>query len=455
MSDDIANQLESIQSRIRTLESTYRAGDRQVQLQRLGQGPTPRQLGYSEPIDTRMGVSSGFGDLGGVQPWHGQSNLLLDPTFERGGVGTIYLFNTSAGSNGWWSAFFVLNTGAPPSTFAGNALFGELIGRNAPNDNPFSSAIHFLYADLPGGVRDTDFYLYPATPFSPGAIPRLPYLVAAARWVLDWSSVGGSPTTGVTITLTMQLVELAGPTIVAESQPRTSPSEEGQLQLWCATDMAEEGDWQWRLKVHVTSTAATTDWSMAIGIAEPQLHYAYTTDPIPFQPAIAAWSQDVPAAYTPPAFATPVAVGGSNADGSASTLVRSDHVHAGATTGHTHVVDVGTITGPLTLTGVINADIPFSPINNWNPTGLSTCSVIRLTVSGSHNTVTGMVAQPAGTVILIFNIGTTYTANFQAEDAGSTAANRFAANIGLGAGYSTAFWYDGTSQRWRPLYRYP
>lgn len=446
MTDDISRELEDIRSRMRTMESAYRANDRQVQLQRLGQGPTPRQLGYEEPRDSRMGVTSGFGSLGGVQPWHGQSNLLLDPTFESFVPPDFAAFTTVAGTLGEWSAFYVVNSGAAPSV----AFLGSLYGRDEPNDNPFSSAIVILAAILPAGsARNFDMYLYPNTPFTPGSIPRLPYLVAAGRWVIDWS---GTVDAAVTNTVGIQLVETSGPTIVAQSELREAPLDEGQLQVWCSTDLAESGTWQWRLKIHVESDLAGVETQSAIGIAEPQLHYAYTTDPIPFQPAIAAWSQDE---YTPPAFATPVAVGASNSDGVATTLVRSDHVHQGATTGHTHAPS-GAISGALTLTGVISPAMLTASVNDWNPTGLSTASVIRVSSNASVN-ITGIAAQAAGTVLHLVNInayGSALNIGLSREDAGSAAANRILGDSGrnLAPDAGMTLWYDGTSSRWRMVH---
>lgn len=438
MSDDTSRELEDIRSRMRTIESTYRANDRQVQLQRLGQGPTPRQLGYEEPRDSRMGASSGFGTLGGVQPWHGQSNLLLDPTFESSFAdGTFTTFTTVAGTVGEWSAFYVVNSGTAP-TFG---LLGSLFSRDDPNENPFSSAVAVVAAILPAGsARNFDFYVYPATDFSPGAIPRLPYLVAACRWVLDWS---GTVDAAVTSTLGIQIVETSGPTIVSQSEMREAPLDEGQLQVWCSTDLAEDGDWQWRLKIHVEADLAGVETQVAIGIAEPQLHYAYTPDPIPFQPAIAAWSQEVPPEYTP-TFATPAAVGAANAEGSADTLARSDHVHAGG----------GAITGALTLTGVISPpEMANGNENDWSPTGLSTCNVIRMTGYSGGTTLTGIAAQEAGRMILLLNLGGEVA--IESESASSTATNRIlcgGSGFEISVNEGALIWYDGTSSRWRVIW---
>lgn len=88
--------------------------------------------------------------------------------------------------------------------------------------------------------------------------------------------------------------------------------------------------------------------------------------------------------------------------------------------------------------------------DNWNPTGLATAAVIRLSTDATRS-LTGIVAQPAGTELLLANVG-----SFDAtlvHDATSTAANRFtcpaASNFILSAGESVWIWYDTTSSRWR------
>ena len=90
--------------------------------------------------------------------------------------------------------------------------------------------------------------------------------------------------------------------------------------------------------------------------------------------------------------------------------------------------------------------------DNWNPTGLSTASTIRLSTDASRN-ITGLVAQAAGTEITLCNVGAQDTV--LVHDATSTAANRFlcpgSANFTLNANDSVRIWYDTTSSRWRVI----
>jgi hypothetical protein len=88
--------------------------------------------------------------------------------------------------------------------------------------------------------------------------------------------------------------------------------------------------------------------------------------------------------------------------------------------------------------------------DNWNPTNLATSRVIRFSTDVSRN-ITGLVAQPAGTVIELFNVGS--ADGVFLHETTSTAANRFntpgGAALTVPASGSAVAWYDGTSQRWR------
>ena len=101
-------------------------------------------------------------------------------------------------------------------------------------------------------------------------------------------------------------------------------------------------------------------------------------------------------------------------------------------------------------TGIISPAQLVANTNNWNPTGLASCSVIRVSTDVSRN-LTGIVAQSSGTRITICNIGTTDLV--LVHNATSTATNQFlcpgSANFTLNANDSVDIWRDTTSDRWR------
>lgn len=107
----------------------------------------------------------------------------------------------------------------------------------------------------------------------------------------------------------------------------------------------------------------------------------------------------------------------------------------------------------LSLEGVISPAQLVANTDNWNPTGLATANVIRVSTDASRN-LTGIVAPAVdGTLILLINVGTNNLV--LVHDATSTAANRFfcagAGNQTVNEGDAVWLWYDGTTDRWRPI----
>lgn len=96
------------------------------------------------------------------------------------------------------------------------------------------------------------------------------------------------------------------------------------------------------------------------------------------------------------------------------------------------------------------------PTADYNPTGLSTCNVIRQDMSAA-GVVSGLTAQTDGTLIYLANIATSVlnTLTLTHDDAASTAANRFYlpgnASLVIPNNGGAWLWYDGTSSRWRTV----
>ena len=96
--------------------------------------------------------------------------------------------------------------------------------------------------------------------------------------------------------------------------------------------------------------------------------------------------------------------------------------------------------------GIISPSLTAS-VNDYNPTGLSTCNVIRIASNGGYN-ITGIVAQESGREIYLINTSASNIV-LVSESASSTAANRFAsANTTLGTLECAIIWYDTTTARW-------
>jgi hypothetical protein len=90
--------------------------------------------------------------------------------------------------------------------------------------------------------------------------------------------------------------------------------------------------------------------------------------------------------------------------------------------------------------------------NDWNPTGLSTASVLRTDGGAASRNITGLAGGGDGRIVAIVNAGAN---NIVLKDANasSSASNRFGfgADITLAAKQSALLWYDATDSRWKLL----
>lgn len=109
----------------------------------------------------------------------------------------------------------------------------------------------------------------------------------------------------------------------------------------------------------------------------------------------------------------------------------------------------------LTLTPAISPPALAAGVtNDYNPTGFSSTTMMRITPDATTSTLNGMVAQSDGDIRIIENIGTgqLVLAN---EAVASVAANRFATpgafNVTLDAGGVAQCIYDATTARWRVI----
>ncbi len=89
--------------------------------------------------------------------------------------------------------------------------------------------------------------------------------------------------------------------------------------------------------------------------------------------------------------------------------------------------------------------------NNYNPTGLSTASNLRLATDASRN-ITGLAGGSDGRIFTLHNVGF-FNLTLVDESASSTNVNRFAltANQTVPPDSSLTLQYDGTALRWRIL----
>lgn len=105
----------------------------------------------------------------------------------------------------------------------------------------------------------------------------------------------------------------------------------------------------------------------------------------------------------------------------------------------------------IAFTGSITPSQITSDQNDYNPTGLSTASTLRISTDATRN-ITGLQGGSNGRVILLHNIGSNSLV-LPNESGSSSAANRFnvGSDITIGASGLALLQYDITSLRWRAI----
>ena len=108
--------------------------------------------------------------------------------------------------------------------------------------------------------------------------------------------------------------------------------------------------------------------------------------------------------------------------------------------------------GQVTLGGIITPPSLAANQNDYNPAGLAGASVLRQDISTAV-TITGLAAQPAGTLLCFQNVSVAFEPITISNESGlSVVANRF--NLPGGAAWyipfrgAITFIYDGTLSRW-------
>jgi hypothetical protein len=116
--------------------------------------------------------------------------------------------------------------------------------------------------------------------------------------------------------------------------------------------------------------------------------------------------------------------------------------------------EVESVAAEFALLGDISPSQITSDQNDYNPTGLSTASTLRLT-SDADWSITGLQGGADGRILILHNCNSDVlqTITLTNDDSASSAANRFElfTDLVLAGGQSVMLRYDATSSRWRAL----
>ena len=304
MTDDTAAYLEELAATLASHGSNLAALRREALEQKVSpylptSGPAPT-FGAGPPTP-QIGSNPVANTLGNTQMFFGQGNRINDPTmgsvfgWDSTTPATVTYQYLAAGSTpGWYLA--------KVSTVAGGAslLIATVQYVRDQDTNPFNSVSYDL--KFTPGTSQTATAYWRIEPVNLQSQPRLPYVVGALRLsnlsnVSDW--VNYSSATAyldlVTGTTGSEAVVATSPAYDLKALfPVLNSTPPDQVQLVVACPFATLGgssDTGIRLRIELTSSGAVT--ATKFYVAEPQLHMAYSPDPVPFMPVLGWYEASV------------------------------------------------------------------------------------------------------------------------------------------------------------------
>ena len=289
-----ADYLDALAAAIRTVNGRLDALTRTDLEARLGVGGALNDSMGGAP-GALFGQSAPAATLGNVQPFVGQQNVLQDPeivnlpftnlTTVRTGAGDTRHFDYAGAS---WRVWYTLNSGTAPSTIQVYRNYG----RDDITDNPFNSSTAEIHVTgMPAGAFDITVYIEGGDLYNPVNIPVLPYMVGALRV----AQVSGNSLTNVTTAaVSLQLVQDPGGAF--ETLLFESPIDDWRTRAYATQRALVAGavvvnplthQFVFRLKVRIAGSGSGGNINVDFG--EPQLHFSYTPDPVPYSPVVSAW----------------------------------------------------------------------------------------------------------------------------------------------------------------------
>lgn len=302
MTFTVDDQLDAIWTELRGLRSSQYDAQQQALLQRLGAGESPASVSTVGLNYPQFGANTAASYEGGVRPYPGAQNLVLDPTFE--GIPASAAITAAETPIGLWRAMYVLNSGVAPASIT----IGPYVG-------PFDRGNQRVtVTGFGANAADIDIYLYPLMPTAASGNFQAPYMTAAIKaayvpafglspTVAMVSGTGTYTTADLTVEVCAENVPPAPANIasIAESSPiALTPTEQGRG-LSTSVNVYDVGgginpfaDPRFsrallRVHLHIVKNANSNNQFTFI-LGEPDLFYSFTPDPQPHAPQLGLWT---------------------------------------------------------------------------------------------------------------------------------------------------------------------
>lgn len=368
--------------------------------------------------------------------YYGQSNLIDNPTLDGILVGVV-LSTTLADIAPFWEAGYVLNSGTV------GAIQHDGIYARGNSSNPLASAWSDVQIDTSGSnAYNVDVVIAQSSPTNINVVPDGSHVVLACR---VWRSIASNlnQTNFPSVYAQVQLVNDSLGTVAAESVPfdlRTFTNQSVKIGCSIPIEDIDFGDsYHWQLVIHAERIAGAFAGFPYLTWGEPQLTVSATQSPPPYTPQLGRWfpqelyvqnkgesnkrlwvgSIDSTEGYVLWGPGTSQEDVRFRRTGVAELTLDSNGVGSGIAS-----LVVGAIeTKPFLSVASVNLD---ADQNNWNPTGLHTVGLLRVSGLTANRTITGLDAGLAeGEMLVLNNDSATFSLILSNDNVASTDVNRF------------------------------
>jgi len=236
----------------------------------------------------RVGADVVANTLGNTEPYIEKMNRLTDPTFDGFNVDSVPVASeTGTSTYGHWLTKLLSG-----SYLANRPRIG-LEYERANSDNPFNSVELFFETDAvqASGTHETRLR---SAGVGGGIALVLPYMVASIKLNNVWGWLGFEANV-TSKTVTLEIYNATHSTVVAtttanlyETNPNAYPNR--AFRLWTAYPLVAGDTWdEFQLRITLSVVTTGPGGGLFINLGEPQLHYAYSPDPVAYAPVLGHW----------------------------------------------------------------------------------------------------------------------------------------------------------------------
>jgi hypothetical protein len=267
----------------------------ELRRQQLEQRVSPYLPSTSPSLGGLATPSIGTGDrvadtLGNVQAFVDKMNLLDDPTFETFDGNYMDIVGTDTGSSVFGTWYVKTTSG---SYAAGKPEIGPEYPRPV-KDNPFNSTEVYFWTGNVTASGTHESVLRSET-VGAGTPAVSPFLVASIVLNNVYGDLGVE-TNATSKSVTLEIFDTTAGSVVATKTvdlyavvPNSNPNR--VFRLWVAYEMPSGSTWHgFQMRLRFTLVTSGAGGGLYVDLGEPQMHWAFSADPVSYAPVLTRWS---------------------------------------------------------------------------------------------------------------------------------------------------------------------